>query len=296
MSLHHRTQHKMGQQGFVTDKRDEIINVETYPNKMQSRLYISSDDKIDGTYANAEYFCPNSALKNGVSAVGIESVSILWSIPNINGYNNNIIFEIAGDAVYNVSLDIDDYATNTALYTEIIKQLNSPFNPLTPFSFTQNKDSSITLEHDTLGFNFVNCSFINNGDSVHGLFYTSFVSEIISVPYLLYTTYIDLEIDELLSDQIAQSTYSKEEHFQTSHHLARIQTDTLGVFGLPYNIIKEYNHINYVPFTHRDIKDLRLRILDQYNNELWSQSFIDGTLNEFEIKNLKYNIVLNTVF
>lgn len=295
MSLHHRTQHKMGHQGFNTDPRDEIINVETFDNKMSSRIYISSDDKQDGTYSDADYFSESSIVKRGVSALGIESIDILWCIPNVNSNNNVISYSDFDLNVFTVSLDINNYITIDELYTEIITKMNSQL-PGDPMRYEINLDCSVTLINDDAIFQFNNCLFINNGDSLHGLYYTELVSEIKSIPYLLSTSYIDVISDEILNGQIAQSSYSKQQIFNTTQHLARIQTDDVSNLELPRNIFKDYIKINFIPYRHRSLQDLRIKLLDQFGNILWSQSFTDLNNTQYELKNLKYNIVLNAVF
>jgi len=289
----HRTEHKMGTQGFNTDPRDETKNVTIFENYMKERVYISSDNKMDGTYSDAEYNNDSSIVKRGVSGIGIEDIDIFYSIPNVNGNNNVIRWQEGLGPQLTATIKIGHYEDYTALYTEIIDKLNS--NPLSNGTYTYEDSDlpSISLK-STISFVFLECNFINNGGSLHGLYYTDFdILEYKSVPYLLSTSYIDIVISDILNGQIAQSSYGKQQLFNTTQHLARIIVD---LNGQPIQHIKKsYEIINYIPFRHRDIKNINIMLLDENNNILWS-SVVSHDGKDYELKYLKYFMTLNTVF
>ena len=294
-NLRHRTEYKMGTQGFNTDKRDETMNSTEFPNYVQDRIYINSDDKVSSTYQDAEFFSENSIVKRGVSAIGVERIDLAWCIPNVNSHNNIISFHQDGGPVLTVALEIGNYTKTTDLYDEITAKMNSVVVG-EPFGYDLPADCAVALTHAGGTFQFDNCLFINNGRSLTGLFYTDLVEDIESVPYLLYTDYIDIVVEDILNGQIAQSSYSKQQLFNTTQHLARVNVGEVAFLDLPRHITVNYIKINYIPYRHRTLKDLRVKIYDSNNLLIWAQSFTDSTLTTHELCALKYNIVLNTVF
>ena len=298
--LRHRTEHKMGTQGFNTDPRDETKNTTIFDNHMRERVYISSDDKKDGTYSDAAYFNNGSIIKRGVSGIGIESIDLFYCIPNCNGNNNVVRWHETGGDILTATIPIGDYGLDD-LFILVVSALNNNIDSDGDYSYTIDANSVCTVTISTdVAFQFDNCSFINNGRSLHGLFYTTNeVLAIKSIPYLQATSYIDIVVSDILNGQIAQSSYGKQQLFNTTQHLARVIIDFDPNTGLddrpPQHIKKTFDIVNYVPFRHRDIKDLRIQLLDDNNNILWSDLFSDGT-SDFEIPYLKYFITLNTVF
>ena len=288
----HRTEHKMGTQGFNTDERDETRNTTIFDNYMRERVYISSDNKQDGTYADSQYNNNGSIVKRGVSGIGIEHIDMFYSIPNVNGNNNTIRWQEDGGNILTETLDVGFYNI-VELYTAMTDAMTDNAQSMGVYSYDDDNFPTAELK-STVDFKFQECSFINNGDSLTGLYYTDdFESELKSIPYLLATSYIDIVVSDILNGQIAQSSYGKQQLFNTTQHLARVMVN----FSAEHvqHIIKTYDIVNYVPFRHRDIKDLRIQLLDEYNNILWSDTVEHGGTH-YELKYLKYFITLNTVF
>lgn len=294
-NLRHRTEYKMGTQGFNTDKRDETMNSTEFPNYVQDRIYINSDDKINSTYQDAEFFSENSIVKRGVSAIGVERIDLAWCIPNVNSHNNIISFHEDGGPVLTVTLDTGNYTTIALLYAEITNKMNSVVVG-TPFDHELTSDCAVALTYAGGTFQFDNCLFINNGRSLTGLYYTGLVEDIESIPYLLYSDFIDIVVEDILNGQIAQSSYSKQQLFNTTQHLARVNVGEVAFLDLPRHITVNYIKINYIPYRHRTLKDLRVKIYDSNNLLIWAQGFTDTEGGVHELCALKYNIVLNTVF
>lgn len=289
-NLRHRTEHKMGYQGYNNNKLDETMNTTIFDNYLRNRIYIDSEEKEDGTYTVANYQNTGNIVRRGVSGVGIEEMDIIYCIPNINDRNKNIKFHLLAGPVLSVDLDVKNYDTVEDLFLAIATKMNSVS---AGFTHSVNDDCTATISNLT-AFQFDPCSFIDRGASVHGLFYTSTeVLFIKSVANLQYTRFIDVLITDVLSGQISQSSYSATQSFNTNQHLARVFIDD--VIEIPRKIKKVYEKINYIPYQHRDIANIKISLLDEYNDLLYGDILNLGG-DDFEIKRVKYNIVLNTVF
>jgi hypothetical protein len=289
-----RQEHKQGIQN-AHDLEDTVQQVVNFPNYRSERCYIYSNQKQDGLYSLANYENQNSIIKRGVSGIGVESINIQYCIPNVNTRNRLISFQYFNDlTVYTATLDITNYEDTTLLYTEIVAKMNAAAIP-SPFTFLVNADCTVDLI-SSVNFKFVNCPFINFGESLTGLYYTSdYVPLMKSVPHLFYTSYIDFVVSEITNSQIAQSTYSEPQTFNTIQHIARVHVDDN--IKIPRNVVKRYDaKINYFPFRHRSIRNISIQIVDEYNNTIASQVFNSASGETIELQHLKYTIVLNTVF
>lgn len=289
-NLRHRTEHKMGVQGYNNNIQDETMNTTTFDNYLRNRVYIDSEDKEDGTYTAANFQNTSNIIRRGVSGIGIEEMDIIYCIPNINDRNKNIKFHLLAGPLLSVDLDVKNYDTVEDLFTEIAAKMNSVS---AGFTHSVNDDCTATISNLT-AFQFDSCNFIDRGASVHGLFYTSAeVLAIRSVANLQYTRFIDVLISNVLNGQISQSSYSASQSFNTNQHLARVFIDD--VVTIPRKVQKVYEKINYTPYQHRDLANIQIRLLDEYNDPLYGDvTNLAG--DDFEVKRVKYNIILNTVF
>jgi hypothetical protein len=289
-NLRHRTEHKMGVQGYNNNTQDETMNTTIFDNYLRNRIYIDSEEKEDGTYTNANYQNTSNIVRRGVSGVGIEEMDITYCIPNINDRNKNIKFHLLAGPVLSVDLDVKNYDTVDELFIEIVAKMNSVS---AGFTRNVNNDCTVSLSNPT-AYAFDSCSFIDRGASVHGLFYTSAeVLSIKSVANLQYTRFIDILVSDMLNGQISQSSYGATQSFNTNQHLARLFVDN--VTTIPRKINKKYDKINYTPYQHRDLTNIQIRLLDEYNDPLYGDVVNLGG-DDFELKRVKYNIILNTVF
>jgi hypothetical protein len=288
-----RQEHKTGVQN-AHDVDDLVQQVTNYPNYRSERIYMYSNDKKDGTYGQALYENDNSIVKRGVSGLGIEEVHLNYCIPNVNGRNNIISFQLDGGGVSTATITIKNYETTLFLFTEIVAKMNGAVIP-DPFSFSINDDCTVDLI-STTDFKFLNCPFINFGESLHGLYYTSgFVPLIKAVAHLQYTSFIDIVVSDMTNAQLAQSTYSIEQKFNTIAHIARVHVDE--EISIPRKIVKKYDtKINYFPFRHRSLNSVNIQLVDEFNNTLYSQVFESGSGETIELQNLKYSLILNAVF
>ncbi|MCK5342224.1 MAG: hypothetical protein KAR20_02405, partial [Candidatus Heimdallarchaeota archaeon] len=82
MSRHHRTEQFVG--GLQRDQGDLIQQVVTYPNVKHSSLYISSENKVDGTSSNALYQNDSKLVKQDISKIGLKSFHLDYCISNVN--------------------------------------------------------------------------------------------------------------------------------------------------------------------------------------------------------------------
>ena len=287
-----RQEHKQGIQN-AHDIDDVVKQVTNFPNYRSERVYIYSNNKLDGTFSNARYENSNSIIKRGVSGIGIEECHINYCITNINERNDSIDF-IYGGLPHMATLPIKNYETITDLFTAIVTAMNGAIVP-NPFSFAINDDCTVDFEISA-PFQFNNCSFINFGESVHGLYYTSStVMKLKTVPHLQYTSFIDIAVTDITNSQLAQSTYGKQQRFNTIAHIARVHIDD--TITIPRKIVKKYDSkINYFPYRHRSLHSLAITLYDEYNNSLFTKVFESTSGETIELQNLKYSIVLNTVF
>ena len=284
-----RTEHYVGFQS--RDQEDVASAVINYPNSRSSNLYISSDDKTDGSYANALYQNNSKLIKRQTSQIGLKRYNIFYCIPNINENNNSItvIIDGAPETSHTTSILLKNYETIVELYDEITSQLSAisgeTFNYLV-------EDCVVTLACSK-PFRFGECSFINNGSSVHGLFYTgsSNVDSMKAAPQLIYTRYIDVLITDIKDAEIGQSTFTEIKRFSKIDHLSRI---FLKNNIIPQYIDEEFDNIDYFPYRHRSLTTFQITLYDEYQNVIFSKvQTLDGSL--YEIKLLKYEFVLNII-
>ena len=287
-----RTEHKMGLQN--RDSEDLASPVINYPNSRSSNLYVSSDDKIDGTYSSALYQNNSKLLKRQTSQIGLKRFNIFYCIPNIHLGNNSIKITIEGgevpDTEHTTTITPKNYDTIAELYAEIIAKLNLATGQT--FSIDPIQDCVVTLTC-TKSFRFEQCPFIDRGTSVHGLFYTgtSFVENMKAVPQLLYTRYIDVLISDIKNAEIGQSTFTEIKAFSSVDHLSRI---FLKDNTIPQYLDTEFSNIDYFPYRHRTLTSFVITIYDEYQSVIWNQTQIIDN-NIYEVKELKYEFVLNII-
>ena len=103
-----RTDLRVGDQ--KRDATDQAINVITYQHARSSNLYISSEDKVDGTYANALYQNTNKLLRRDTSQLSLKNISFDYCLTNINNRNNFFKFMIQGDiTIYDILMTSKNY-------------------------------------------------------------------------------------------------------------------------------------------------------------------------------------------
>lgn len=286
-----RTEHYVGFQN--RDQEDMASSVINYPNSRSSNLYISSEDKTDGTYANALYQNNSKLIKRQTSQIGLKRYNIFYCIPNINLSNNSVTVVIDGgvgpDTTHTTSIVLKNYETIVELYDEIKGKLSTISGETFNYSV---QDCVVTLTCSK-SFRFADCPFINNGSSVHGLFYTgsSNVDSLKAVPELIYTRYIDVLITDIKDAEIGQSTFTEIKRFSKIDHLSRI---FLKSNTIPQYIDQEFDNIDYFPYRHRSLTTFQITLYDEYQNVIYSQlQSLDNS--NYEIKTLKYEFVLNII-
>jgi hypothetical protein len=264
---HHRKQYAIG--GVSANKSDTVAPVIVYENSRHSTLLLNSDDKIDGTYADAIYQNNSRMIPGGVTSLGLSSTHINYRIPNINSRNNILRYMIDGDiGIYVAVFATDNRDTTTELYTAIIARMNA----LTPgiFSFTENIDGTVSLiATPGTSFKFISSSFIDYGRSCHGLYYTTnFEPEIRTIARLQYTRYIDIGVSELRNAIINNNSFGATKKFSSIDHLTRIYVD--GTVAIPRLINNEVRNVDYFAFRDRALTNMSVTLYDEFEQVIWS--------------------------
>jgi len=289
-----RTQHKIGQQGRdEADKAQQVIN---FPNSRSSNCFINSDEKIDGTYSQA-FYENNNLISRNTSQIGLKDYNIEWCIENVNDFNNIFTVEIFGEvAPFTATVQKKNYIDPNDLIDAVITALNLAVGAVATFTKTpsvQFETCLITLTC-TKTFRFISPSTgISAGFSTYGIPFTNTLSNNYKIiPTLQYTKYIDVLITEIKQSQFTSDTFTGVQRFSSNDHIARIFVDTS--LAIPRNIAAEYSNVDYFGFTHRALTSFVCTLYDEYQNILFSDTFLSGTDN-IEIPYVKYNFTLNII-
>ena len=286
-----RTQHKIG--GQNRDIQDKVQQVVNYPNSRSSNCYISSENKIDGTYSHAIYE-NNNLLSRNTSQIGLKDYSFNWCLENVNNTNNTFTVEIAGEgSPFTASVPSDHYVDEGVLISTLVDELNAVLGLVAEFSFTLTNNCTIILSCDK-DFRFVNpSSGISLGYSVFGIPFTNTLSNDFKiVPDLHLTNYIDLLITEIKQSEFTSDTFTEIQKFPLGDHIARIMVNES--ITIPRIIKKEIKNIDYFGFRHRNITGFSVSLYSEYGQLLHSETFQSGSDN-IEIPLVKYNITLNII-
>lgn len=276
MTAHHRKNYAVG--GIGRNQFDTVQPVMVYENSRHSTLLLNSDDKLDGTYADAVYQTDSRLVPGGVTSIGLSHSHFDYRIPNINKRNNILRYQLDGDiAIYVGVFTTDNRDTVTEMYTAIVNLMNG----LTPgiFSFTENLDGSVTLIGST-NFTFLNSTFIDYGRSSHGLYYvTGYVPQITTIARLQYTRYIDVVVSELRNAVINNNSFGATKKFSTIDHLTRIYVDAS--VNIPRFVDKNISNIDFIPFRDRALTNMRVSLYDEFEQVIWSDVVdVNGELVE----------------
>ena len=260
---HHRKQYANGSQN------DTVQPVLVYENSRHSTLLLNSDDKIDGTYADAIFQNNSRLIPGGITTIGLNRIIMDYRIPNINGRNSVLKFQIEGDiTIYTSILATDNKNTVTEMYTSIVNRMND----LTPgiFSFTEATDGTVYLiATPGTKFKFLSCTFIDYGRYAHGLYYTTnFEQNIRTIARLQYTRYIDIGVSEIRNATINNNSFGSAKKFSAIEHLTRVHVDDS--VTIPRAIKTTASNINYFAFRDRALTNMRVSLYDEYEQVLWS--------------------------
>lgn len=295
MSNHHRTERFIGK--LSRNQNDEVVQVETYPNTRHSSLYVSTDDKIEGTASNALYQNNNKLVRQDISKIGLKTLHLDYCIPNVNSKNNVLKLNAYPDGVptatvYDVIIPTNNYTTTILLLDAIITALNA----VVPITFSYTIEDCVVTLTSTGTFQFLDCPGINFGSSVHGLFYTNSpvtsVESMKIVPKLQYTSFVDVVVTELGNARITSDTFSGTQLYNTNDHFARIFVDETTV--IPRIINREIQNIQFIPYRHRTITSFQITLYDEFSSILYSEvQTIGGDL--IEIPLVKYELKFNLI-
>ena len=284
-----RTDLRVGDQ--KRDATDQAINTITYKHARSSNLYISSADKVDGTYSNALYQNTNKLLRRDTSQLAIKNINIDYCLTNINGRNNFFKFLIQGDiTIYSVIITPHNYETATDFYNQLVIQMNQVLiagASLAVISVVV--DDCVSVLSSTIAYKFTKSSGIDYGDAMHGLFYGDYSLSLKTVSNLQYTRYIDILITELKSAEMGSTTFTEIHQFPSIDHIYRLFINESSI--IPRTIHKNIINLDYVTYRHRTLTSFQITLFDEYQQILYSE--VDP--QNFEIPYLKYEMTINII-
>jgi len=292
----HRTESKTGITGRMkNDKAEQVI---TFPNPQSSNLFISSSEKIDGTYQLARYRNESKIMDHQVTQTGLKYYRFNYSISNSNPKNNTFIFELEGLlTTFTATMPTENYITVPDLMDELINQLNISAAPDVFSWSTPLLNNAIVNLSCTKNFKFLNSSSaVNSGFSLYGIQSSNnFTSglQMSILPELQYTKYIDMLISEIKNDEILNTSFSQSQNFSNTSHLHRIYIDE--VVSLPRIIEREIINIDYFKLRNRDIFEVSISLFDEYKQPIYSETFSGQNGDIFEIPFIKYELIINTI-
>jgi len=319
MATKHKSSNKT--RNYTTGEQrqvDKAENVVVFPNVLTSNIYIDSNDKLTGgSYTDSFYVNKNNIVTSQVSRVGLKFIDIFYSIPNSNNRNNSYTVMVVGSPIeVNFSLPVKNYETVAELFltnnsTGLKFAMNTAITTQTPIipniNFVELTAGVWEMTSD-IGFKFLNSNGINFGNNLHGIGYTpGFTQSIKILPKLYYTRYIDILFTEIIDAKVLSHKFSESKRFNTSNHLTRLYIpfstnpeDLLGTGKQLKNFQRENININYYPVRHRDISDIRISLVDEFQEPLYMEVQNITTTNPItsinsEIPYLKYNLVLSTI-
>lgn len=294
----HRTEEKSGFTGRIkNDMADQVI---TFPNPQSSNLFISSSEKIDGTYQLARYKNESKLIDHQVTQTGLKYYRFNYSLSNSNPKNNTFFFELEGILMtWTATMPTENFITVASLMDELIMQLNMFIAP-DVFAWTFSPpltNNAIVILSCTKNFKFLdNSSAVNCGFSLYGIQSSNnFTSglQMSILPELQYTKYIDMLISEIKNDEILNASFSQSQNFDNKNHLYRIYIDD--VVTVPRIIEREIINIDYFKLRNRDIFDIEISLFDEYKTPIYSEVFSGQNGDIFEIPYIKYELIINTI-
>ena len=287
-----RTDLRVGDQ--KRDATDQAMNVITYEHARSGNLYISSNDKVDGTYANSLYQNTNKLLRRDTSQLGIKHISFDYCLPNVNARNNNFKFMVQDSVlVFDITMDSKNYETPQEFYDALIIKMNAEIlagGSLAFMSVVINGCESILSS--TVAYKFIKSNGIDFGDALHGIFYSDYTLTMKTISNMQYTRYIDILITELKSAEMGSTTFTKIHNYPSIDHIYRLfinQTTTV-----PRFINKEVYNIDYITYRHRTLTSFQITLFDEYQQVLYSETQNIGSGN-YEVPYVKYNMTINLI-
>lgn len=285
MSKHHRTERHAGRQNLKNN--DEALQVINFNNSHQSRLFIDSNDAIDGLIEKRLYSNPGKLIRQDTCQIGIKKVVMDYNIPNSNALNNNFKFQLSnqGATVFEVTMPIDYFAT-IDLYMVALAELMKNSQTFTDFSYANG-----LLVSSSTTFTWIPCCGISN-NSLHGLFhFEGFTLSQKVTGNLLYTRYLDILISRVKDAQLNVNCYSENKPFDNKEHLSRVYIPLGAGQGVLNRIELDYVNPDFFPYRKRQLTQFEITIYDEYGNLVYTETTeIDGSF--YEIKYMSYNIEL----
>ena len=313
MSSRHKTSNKArnyttGEQRQV-DKAENVIN---FPNVLTSNIYIDSDDKLSGgSYIDSYYVNKNNIVTSQVSRVGLKFIDMFYKIPNSNNRNNRYTVMVVGSAVeVSFTLPVRNYETATDLFSnDLITGFKRVMNDaifddtaiVAGIDFIEENNTGVWKMTSDVGFKFLTCNGITFGNNLHGIGYTAgFTEEIRILPKLYYTRYIDILFTEIIDAKVLSHKFSESKRFNTSNHLTRLYIPFAENGKQLTDFQRENININYYPYRHRDVSDIQISLVDEFQEPLYMETQPITTTNPItninaEIPYLKYNLVLSII-
>jgi hypothetical protein len=299
MSKHHRTENLTGRQNRQSD--DQVIPVVTYDNTRNSSLFISSSDKIDGTYSQALYQNDAKLLKQSISSLALKKFHMDYCIDNVNSKNDTIRFlayptGFPTTTVYTAIIGKENYTSIIDLYDNIIVKLNGGEGSPPPITFSYLSEGCVVTLMSTGTFQILSCSAVDFGSSCHGLHYTN--EPVVDpenmkvVPGLQYTNFVDIVLTELGDSRVTSSTFTGTQFYPLSGHFSRVFCDE--TTQIPRTIDFTTDTPQYVSYRHRELTSFLVSLYDEYGSIIFSEVNQIGE-SMYEIPKITYEIKFNLI-
>jgi len=305
--LNHSTSFKTSQEDF--------INVINYPSTRTSGLYIDSTDINFGGYEKSTYENTNNLIPLQISRLGLKYINMSYRIPNMNPLNNIFKFLIDGNPTeilfaFGTTDWLDPQTMFMAIKQEMQTEALSQVGVVLVVDFTRQNGTDVWSMTSSIPIQFQQSIGITYGGNLHGMKYTpdGYFSEMLIIPRMYYTSYIDILISEIRDNSIVPHKFSSNKRFAESEHISRIYipfvnriTDNNEVIARQMKeFARENVNINYYAFRHRDVNSFQITLIDEFENVIATENqVIDLDNPEGQITNqiefLKYNIVLSII-
>lgn len=287
---------------------DTADNVVIFPNTTSSDLYIDSSDRTLGGISKCQFENPNNLMPIQISRIGLKFYDFSFRLPNSHQNNNKYTYLLDGDLVEKTfTLPVKNYEDPLVLLSDIKAGIESTSSAvITITSYTIYGGYNI---NSTIPIKFVNCTGISYGANLHGIPYTNgYFQDIIVVPRLFYTRYIDILITEIRDNSVLPHKFSEVKRFSASDHISRIYIPHISKIDDSDKVIsrqlqeftRENANINYYSFRHRSVPTFQITLIDEFQIELPSITQNISMVNpaqtiNSEIELIKYNIVLSII-
>lgn len=241
--------------------------------KHSSLLYIDSDERVNGSYADA-FFKSEEIVGPSVYKLGVSKIHVKYNLPTIIAGRNDTITFFSPTSGLNHSVILDPgYYTPVLLAGEIETQLNTVSGASgVTFSATKVINSTNTYTITALTtFQFISSTHVDKGRSSSGITVMSTPSLGITVCIkCFYTSYLDWIIQPLKESAVRSSTFSAFTNFSNSGHIFRQHVNQFpGVYS---DIAVDYtiDNINYNKVRRRILTDLNIQLFDEYGDLIFN--------------------------